>query len=311
MRPLRFLLCIALLAACRASLAQEPASLPADSPPAEAAPAPAPAAKPATPEQRLIDRLHALNLAEARKWEMFTDQSKTAKAELVERPVYLWTNPLPRFGFQYGSVFVWLHEGRPVAVGSIFGHPVDPERRRFAHEFHALSPTVLSAVCRDEQANVWQPKAALKLTPVPASPAPEATPARRLIQFRSLAREFSGHTINYRKERWQLRLLGQPLYRYDKPQAQIIDGALMALVTDAGTDPEVLLLLEARKEGGWHYALLRFCNASAWVNHKDKEVWTAIRDSENVQLHNANHTYQVFQKQHIELAEDEAGENQP
>ena len=271
---------------------------------------PDPAAKPATPEQQLVDRLHALNLAEARKWEMFTDDTHKDKAELVERPVYLWTNPLPRFGFQYGSVFVWVHQGRPLVVGSIFGHPVDMQRRRLIHEFHSLTPTTLSAVCRDEQANVWKPKAALQLTPVPGAPAPEATPTRRLIQIRSLAREFSGHTIDHNRERWQLRLLAQPLYRYEQPQGDIIDGALLALVTDAGTDPEVLLLLEARKDG-WQYALLRFCDASAWVNHKQKEVWTAVRDSENVQLHNPDHTYQVFQKQHIALDADATGEPQP
>lgn len=264
----------------------------------------------AAPEQELIDRLHALNLAEARKWEMFTDQSEKTKAELLERPVYLWTNPLPRFGFQYGSVFVWLHNGRPLVVGSIFAHPIEPGRRRLVHEFHSLTPSVLSAQCRDEQANVWAPKAALVLKPLPGAPVPDKSPTRRLIQMRSLAREFSGHTIDHRKERWELRLLGQPLYRYEKPtgkpQGEIIDGALLALVTDAGTDPEVLLLLEARTDG-WHYALLRFCDASAWVNHKDKEVWTAVRDNENMQLHSPDHTYQVFQKQTVVDEQADAG----
>lgn len=271
-------------------------------PPVEPAPA-----QPASPEQALVDRLHALNLAEARKWEMFTDQTEKTKAELLERPVYLWTNPLPRFGFQYGSVFVWLHEGRPLVVGSIFAHPIEPGRRRLVHEFHSLAPSVISAHCRDEQANVWVPKAALELKPVAGAPPPDKSATRRLIQIRSLAREFSGHTVDHRKERWELRLLGQPLYRYKKPEGEIIDGALLALVTDAGTDPEVLLLLEAR-EDGWHYALLRFCDASAWVNHKDKEVWTAVRDSENVQLHNPDHTYQVFQKQIVVDGEDAGGQ---
>ena len=259
---------------------------------------PAPANRPAAPEQQLIDRLHALNLAEARKWDLFTDQSEKSQAELALRPVYLWTNPLPTYGFQYGSVFVWLHAGRPLAIASIFAHPIGPGKRRLVHEFHSLSPTILSAHCRDEQANAWVPQAGLVLQPLPGAPAPQETAARRLIQIRSLAREFSGHTIDHRKERWQLRLLGQPLYRYEKPRGEIIDGALLALVTDAGTDPEVLLLLEAR-EDGWHYALLRFCDASAWVNHKDKEVWTAVRDRENVQLNNPDHTYQVFQKQTV------------
>src|SRR5687767_15990939 len=93
-------------------------------------------AEPASPPPKLAERLQALNLEEARKWEMFLDESHEAKAELVERPVYLWTNPLPRFGLQHGSVFLWLHEGRPMVVGSFFGHPVDAKRRKLIHEFH-------------------------------------------------------------------------------------------------------------------------------------------------------------------------------
>ena len=72
-------------------------------------------------------------------------------------------------------------------------------------------------------------------------------PTRRLVQTRSLAREFSGHTIDVNKERWELRLLSQPLFRYEKPEGDVIDGALFAFVTSAGTDPEVVLALEARK----------------------------------------------------------------
>ncbi len=265
------------------------------------------AADPAAPAPppKLAERLQALNLEEAKKWQMYLDESRKDKAELVKRPVYLWTNPLPRFGLQHGSVFVWLHEGRPAVVGSIFGHPVDAKRRKLIHEFHSLAPTKLSATCDDEQASVWQPLAGLELKPIPDAPAPEKTRARRLIQMRSLARDFSGRTLDHRQERWELRLLSQPLFRYSEEAKEAIDGALLALVTDAGTDPEVLLLLEARAEGGWHYALLRFCDASAWVSHKDKEIWTAVRDQENVQLHNPDHTYQVFQKRHVEWSDDE------
>lgn len=268
-------------------------------------------ADPAAPPPNLAERLQAINLEEARKWEMFLDDSRTAKATLVEKPVFLWTNPLPRFGLQHGSVFVWLHEGRPMVVGSIFGHPVDERRRKLVHEFHSLAPTKLSAICHDEQNSQWQPEGVVELQPLPGAPPPGATPSRRLIQIRAIAREFSGSTFDWRKQRWQLRVLPQPLYRYDQSTGDILDGALLALVTDAGTDPEVLLLLEARKDGGWHYALLRFCDASAWVSHRGKEVWTAVRDSQNVQRNNPDHTYQIFEKRHVEVPEDETGDAQP
>jgi hypothetical protein len=94
-------------------------------------------------------------------------------------------------------------------------------------------------------------------------------------------------------------LLTQPIYRYEisknDAKSEVVDGALLALVTDAGTDPEVLLLLEARK-AGWHYALVRFSDSSLYVTHREKDVWSAERGPEEQQNNNADHTYQVFQR---------------
>jgi hypothetical protein len=251
----------------------------------------------------LEDRLRQENLADARLWEMFLDSNRQTKAQLVERPVYLWTNPTKG---QFGSVFVWVHEGQPMVVGTIFAHPIGKGLRRMTHEFHSLAPTVLAAECKDDMGQTWEPKAAVTLHPLPDAPKPDASPAKRLIQMRSLGRQFGGHTVDWRKQRWELRLLPQPLYRYEKPPASggrkppgaddVLDGALLALVTSAGTDPEVFLLLEARKEGGWHYALLRFADSSLFVHHNEKEIWTSVRDKENTQFYNPDHTYRVFHK---------------
>jgi hypothetical protein len=251
-----------------------------------------PPAKDAALEQRLRE----INLAEARHWEMWLDKDRQTKAELIERPIYLWTNPTTTYGVQHGSVFIWAHEGRPIVVGSIFGHPLANSKRRLIHEFHAMSPTLLSAVCDDAQNSVWEPTGKLATQPLVGAPPPEATEAKRLSQMRKLSREFGGHTVDWRKERWELRVLAQPLYRYEVAGQGIIDGGLFALVSNAGTDPEVFLLLEATKEG-WRYALLRFADSSLWVTRGEKEIWTAVRgESGHAQLNNADRTYQVFQK---------------
>ncbi len=95
----------------------------------------------------LEERLHQENLVEARLWDMHLDSGRKAKAELLDRPVYLWTNPTKNGG-QYGSVFVWVQGGRPMVVGSIFAHPT-AAGRRLTHEFHSLAPTILAADCND------------------------------------------------------------------------------------------------------------------------------------------------------------------
>jgi hypothetical protein len=244
----------------------------------------------------LQEQLSQENLADARQWQMYLDAGRQKKAELIERPVYLWTNPTKNGG-QYGSVFVWVHQGRPMVVGSIFAHP-SGGRRRLVHEFHSLAPTKLSAECQDG-GEVWEPKSAIALQPLADAPIPESTAGKRLIQIRSLGRQFGGHTVDWRKQRWELRLLPQPLFRYDQPQGDAIDGALLALVTDAGTDPEVLLLLEARK-AGWHYALFRFSDSSLYVRRGEKEIWSAVRGVDEQQEFNADHTYQVYNKRLLE-----------
>ncbi|HZN34034.1 MAG TPA: hypothetical protein VFB80_09455 [Pirellulaceae bacterium] len=246
---------------------------------------------PATFEQRLRE----INVQEAKTWELFLDAEHQVKAEFLERPIYLWSNPTKGAG-QYGSVFLWVHDGRPAAVGSFFGHPFRGDERRMVHEFHALARAPLHPVCTDGDAKTWTPKAGITLGPLPESPPPEPSSTKRLLQMRNLGRQFGGYMVNFRQQRWELRLLPQPLYRYDKPPEGVIDGALLALVSDAGTDPEVLLLIEAREPSGWQYALLRFSDSSAYVTHQGKEIWTAVKDNPNFAAYNADHTYRVLQK---------------
>ena len=252
------------------------------------------AADPPKQSAKAAEILQALHLDEGAKWQMYLDETHQTKAELNRKPIYIWTNPT-RSGGQNGSVFVWTSRGRPVIIGSIFSHP-EGGRRVVCHEFHSLAIGTLQPE-RENAAEKWEPKAAIKLQPLKGAATPDASPTRRLSQMRSLAREFSGHTIDVNKERWELRLLSQPLFRYEKPEGDVIDGALFAFVTSAGTDPEVVLALEARKvEGGsaWFYRAVRFSDSNLYVQHKGKEVWTSIRDDQN-QLHfNPDHTYRLI-----------------
>ena len=86
-----------------------------------------------------------------------------------------------------------------------------------------------------------------------------------------------------------MRLLTQPLFRYESTDPKVVDGALFGFVTSAGTDPEVIILLEAREgQAGpeWRYAVCRFSDLDLYVKHKEVEIWTSIRGGENDLLHN-------------------------
>jgi hypothetical protein len=73
----------------------------------------------------------------------------------------------------------------------------------------------------------------------------------------------------------QLRLLDKPIYQYGAGPEGLVEGALFAFVV--GTDPEVLLLVEAREtdgKSGWHYALARMNRDAMRVRRNDREVWS-------------------------------------
>jgi hypothetical protein len=152
-------------------------------------------------------------------------------------------------------------------------------------------------VNRPNALNEWKPQAGLARSELPAAGAPAATPGARLLQMKRLAQEFTGHEVDQDGKRWDLRLLPAPLYRYPAAKSGVIDGAIFTLVSNAGTDPEVLLLLEAREEGGktrWEYACGRFSDRNLYVQRKEKEIWTSVRSETDTRGHDTLHLYRLY-----------------
>jgi hypothetical protein len=115
--------------------------------------------------------------------------------------------------------------------------------------------------------------------------------------MRTIGRNFTARTVSSKDERTELRLLTQPLYRYESTDPDVTDGAMFAFVCSVGTDPELFLLLESRatKEGPrWHYALARFSHMNLFVNYKKHEVWQAVRDKSDTIAHSADRAYWLF-----------------
>ncbi len=245
-------------------------------------------------------RLQKLYQDEAKRREMWVGPDQKRKAEIVAEPVFRWQN-LSRANGQSGAMFVWTFEGRPVVIGGVFSNP-ENDRRVIMHEFHALGPDRLFPNFRDSESK-WLPGAGVTLKPLPDSPNVAETPAKRMLQMRAISRDFTANSTDNEKQRWELRLLPRPLYRYDKPQGDVIDGALMALVSDAGTDPEIILILEARKEADgtkWYYRAVRLSISDLYVNYKGERVWTSLRDDPNGQFGNKDNTYGLIRDRAID-----------
>jgi hypothetical protein len=261
-------------------------------------------AAPATPTKR--EQLMEIYSKDAAAYTIYRDASRKERVELQREPVFNWTNVLGA-GDEYGAVFVWTCRGRVEVVGTVFSFP-EAGQRKLCHEFHSLSLSTLDV--NRSGSNPWIPEApGIGLAPVPSAPASASSAPRRLIQMRALAHDFSALTKDSKERRWELRLLPQPLARYQSTDPDVLDGGVFAFVTSAGTDPEALLVVEARKPsaGGdpiWHYAIGRFTDLNLWVRHKGKEVFFVPLVPYDSPRQDPMQRYHVFFERYIPPIED-------
>jgi hypothetical protein len=216
------------------------------------------------------------------QWKYFREQA--ARHLIVrpgenENPLALVSEPVLRYSSPTGptsdaAIFVWLADGRPqIVVSFSVRRPGDEVIRECA----SLSSESLE--CRVGGRTVWSPTSgSLVAKRLPEAPAPAASKVQRLTEMRNLARRFSGRRYNWREtDVLELRLLTTPLYRFQASEQGVIDGAIFSFAK--GTDPEVLLLLEAviDKSGGdayWQYSLARMSSQKQVMRLDETEIWT-------------------------------------
>ncbi len=254
-RPIAMVLLLSLLA-CR------PGAAPADDPPA------------ATPQAEEARAAAASELAKTQAGLFRIDLEGDSKGAAVLQPDSLlqWSNPVA--GSIHGSVFVWTDRGCPAAAASIYKW-FSPNTH-LGIELHALRPGIASADRKGRR--VWTPgKLEMERKPIPGAPSPADSPEARLRQIRALARDFSASETTRADITRELRLLTRPIYRYQSTDPDVSDGALFAYVE--GTDPEILLMIEARRDGGggpeWRFAAARMNSLSLRLSLKNREVWAA------------------------------------
>ncbi|HVX15340.1 MAG TPA: hypothetical protein VHC22_29390 [Pirellulales bacterium] len=172
-----------------------------------------------------------------------------------------------------GDVFVWMREKQPEVIGCIMSGPTNDSLRKVVHEFHLLAETPIGpAVVQNGRR--WKPAQGLKRERLADAPPPASSAAARLVQMRQIARGFTA-TMEF-DGRWELRLLPQPLLRYGDEQGEAADGALFCYVWPKGTDPELVLLVESRRDDqelAWHFAPVRFTTRELWLSRNGREEW--------------------------------------
>jgi hypothetical protein len=203
----------------------------------------------------------------AKKYEFYLDKDRKVPLVLEPNPILHWSSD----NDWSGDVFVWMAAGRPQIIGCMLSSPTKPERTAI-HEFHTLAaepiaPAEMTAKYR------WAPKAGVEFQKFDGVPA--TTAAGRLPQMRAISREL--HAFMRADGQYELRLLSQPLLRYQPTEGDVVDGALFSWVwAGRGTDPEVIVALECHRTPRgleWKYAPARMTTREVWLTHGDREVW--------------------------------------
>ncbi|MBC7821781.1 MAG: hypothetical protein IAG10_33255, partial [Planctomycetaceae bacterium] len=212
--------------------------------------------------------------------------AKPVAAKLMSNPLLKYNDSTRRN--HESTLWLWTEREKPTALMAVEFYPNSPRGPRWLFEIVSLSNSKIG-VARggDWQWQAKQPGVIRK--PVPGDLTPAEKPALRLSQARQIRQRFAAHEKEGTDGRLELRALSTPLYRYADEQTGVIDGAVFAFAN--GTNPEVLLLLEAQRDAAtkqaiWTYGFAQMTGAEVYASLDDREVWSqkeadppAIRDS--------------------------------
>lgn len=247
------------------------------------------AAEPEKGDDVAAERLEFM-LNAVRRYEVAPDDNPAARWPLRSKPLLRWSNPFS--GVRDGIVIMWTDGARPAVLAQVF--PAQEGPLWFIQcQSLAAGPFALG----DGRRVLWEPReAGEKSHRLDSAESPAEGRAKRLTQMRTLAQQFAAfddfgiRPTDKERTRYELRLMTNPVYRYETPEAEIIDGAVFPFVL--GTAPELLLILEARQgDDGtrqWEYLLAPLTVWAVEVKHGNQSVWKV---AERYGKHSARDAY--------------------
>lgn len=207
----------------------------------------------------------------------WTGTGDTKEVEIVASALLRYSSPGGETATADGSVWAWGKDGRPVALAAIFFERLPKGDEKWSCELLSLSNEPLGVQARPGWK--WTPaRSGIRFLPVPDAPAVAENEAGRSREMKELARRFSATETFDEGKTDQLRLMIRALHRYANPEKGLIDGAIYAFA--GGTNPEALLLLEARADSkgraAWYFGFARMGAASCQAKLDDQVVWECL-----------------------------------
>jgi hypothetical protein len=216
--------------------------------------------------------LEAMSTRAATLKMQFVEDPARIAPELLKSPVLRCNDPTR--DEMDGAVWLWLDGKRPVAALCLLLYA----NGKWNYEHIALTDEALTVTGRPTW--TWQSPASARTWTKLADGVPDSQRGRQSA-MRAIARRLEA-SESRRGETFALRLLERPLYTYADAERGIVVGGLFAM--SYGTNPELLVQIEARKAGDkteWHVACARMSAAEIVVRTDDvvrtteKELWRA------------------------------------
>ena len=205
----------------------------------------------------------------------------TSSAKGRDALIDMLPNPLLTYGDaarnnEAGTLWAWGKSGRPVAFLELYRNV--GKDQPWVHALTLTSPELVQL--KGPTDKKWTPKSShFVLKDFPDSPEVGDKPTVRLRQMKEISRRFEAHEFwDPNNSRFEMRLLVQPVHRYQDESAKLIDGTVFVLAH--GTNPEVLIQIEAHADQQpprWRYSFARLGSAEMHVSFDGKEVWTVPR----------------------------------
>jgi hypothetical protein len=203
-----------------------------------------------------------------------------AKLERLAEPVSRFDDPARQFSD--GTMWVWSKMGRPTALFTLSKKRLEEGGFIWLGEMTSLTPDPSPISATIPEIGTWQPAGAgVVMRKFPQAPPPAEDAAKRLRQMRELVRQIKAYEFfkpedHPSVERYELRVLPQPAHRYADATAGLIDGGMF--IISYGLNPELVLLVEARREGSsapaWYCGFARIAVAKLHVDFDGKEIWS-------------------------------------
>ena len=202
------------------------------------------------------------------------DADEEQLAELVPNPVFRYSDE--ERAIPDATLWVWTRDGRPVAFQKIEGNN-HGGGQAWTICFASLSEGLIRVdwpMGRKYAAR----EPGVTFNPIPRAEAPADNSRARTAQLKALKERFTGRlgVNNDGKGGAETRTMPKPIFEYANPETKLPLGAIFGM-TSTGTNPDLLLLIEARRDGDgkwrWEYAHARMTSSSVRVRLDDAEVW--------------------------------------